>query len=64
MTIAILTVSSLSLVASAGSLFIMARTAKKLDVAGEKVRADVEQFKAKTDRNVRRIKTALAEWEI
>lgn len=64
MNIAILSISSLSLVASVGTLVIMYKTSKKLDVAGKKIKTDVETFKAKTDRNVKRIKAALNEMEL
>ena len=64
MNVAILTISSLSLVASVGTLVIMYKTAKKLDAAGKKVKDDVETFKAKTDRNVKRLRATLNEMEL
>lgn len=60
---AILVVSSLSLVASLGTLAIMAKTAQRLDQASKKVATDVETFKQKTDRNLARVKSVLSQME-
>ena len=64
MQIAILTVSTLSLVCSAGTLIIMSKTAKELNEAKARVENDVETFKAKTDRNVRRVRSMISELEL
>lgn len=64
MQIAILTVASLSLVASAGTLLIMAKTAKELKDTKARVEADVETFKNKTDRNVQRIRNTINDLEL
>lgn len=63
MNIAILTTSVLALACSATTMVIMYRTAKKLDDTAAKVKGDVETFKAKTDRNLRRVRSALGEME-
>lgn len=64
MQIAILTLSAIGAITGTASLLIMAKTARELQVAKTKVEADVENFKEKTDRNIKRIKTALNELEL
>lgn len=64
MKLAILLVSSASLVCSASTLYIMAQTAKKLDAAGQQVKTDVETFKQKTDRNIKRIRSVIEDLEL
>lgn len=64
MQIAILSISSLSLICSAGTFFIMARTAKELKDAKAQVETDVEVFKQKTNRNVSRLRSAINDLEL
>lgn len=64
MQIAILTVSSLSLIASVGTLAVMVKVAKELKTAKAEVETNVEVFKAKTDRNLARIKRTMSELEL
>lgn len=64
MNIAILTISSISLVCSAGTLVIMLKTAKELQNAKTQINRDVQVFKEKTDRNVGRMKSALNSLEL
>lgn len=64
MNIALLTITSLSLVTSAGCLAVMLKTAHELKIAKTQVESDVATFKAKTDRNIKRLKSALGEMEL
>lgn len=64
MNVAILAVSSLSLACSAGSLYFLYKTAKKLDETTTKVKTDVQTFKEKTNRNLGRVKMILGEMEL
>lgn len=64
MNVAILTISSLSLVVSLGTLAIMAKTAHELKTAKTQIEYDVQVFKEKTDRNVSRIKSTLNDLEL
>ena len=63
MQIATLTLSGLAFVASAGTLLIMAKTARELKVGKEQVQEEVVQVKQKMDRNFRRVKAVLSELE-
>lgn len=60
MNAAILVVSSLSLVASSACLFILVKGARE----AQAVKAEVEQFKSKTNRNFAKVKTVLGEMEL
>ena len=60
MNIAILVVSSASLVCSAGCLAIMLKGAKK----AEEVATEVEKVKAKVGRNATILKSALSQMEL
>lgn len=64
MTTAILAISSLSLACSAGTLYIMHRTAKKLDEAGAELKREVEVVKTKMNRNAVVMKTAISSLEL
>lgn len=59
MHIALLIVSSASLICSAGCLCIMAKTAHELKAAKDQVDAEVSNVKAKVDHNARVVKIAL-----
>lgn len=64
MQIAILTFSIIGAATGTASLLIMAKTAKELKHAKDEVESNVETFKAKTDRNIKRIKSVLSEMEL
>lgn len=64
MNVALLTISSLSLVTSLATLAIMAKTAHELKEAKIEVEANLEEFKTKTERNVRLIRTTLNQLEM
>lgn len=64
MHIAILTVASLSLVCSAGTLIIMAKTAQELKTTKHKVEEDIQIVRTKVARNAAVVKTALSELEL
>jgi hypothetical protein len=64
MNIAILTISSLSLVCSAGTLLIMAKTAKEMQNAKTQVDRDIENIKSKVTHNAKVVKTALSALDI
>lgn len=64
MNVAILTVSTLSLAASVGTLLIMAKTARELQHGKEQVEQEVKVFREKTNRNFKRVKAVLAEMEL
>lgn len=59
MNVAILTISSLSLLCSAGTLLIMVKTAKELKDAKTKVETDVAHVKAKTNTALASLRGAL-----
>lgn len=60
MNIALLIISSASLVCSAGCLCILIKGAKE----AQAMKSDVEDFKTKTNKNIGIVKTALSEMEI
>lgn len=64
MNVAILGFSIIGAVTGTASLVIMYQTAQKLDAASQKVKTDVDTFKQKTDRNIKRIKSVLNEMEL
>ena len=64
MKFAILAISSLSLICSAGTLVIMAKTAKELQAGRVKVETEIETVKTKVARNAAVMKTALAQMEL
>lgn len=63
MQIAILTVSSLSLIASAGSFMILAKMAKEMHTAKTQIEAELEGVKAKVTHNAKVVKAALGSLE-
>lgn len=64
MNIAILSISSLSLVCSAGSLYFMYKTHKSVTATAEKLSTDVEAVKAKVSHNAEVVKTAISSLEV
>lgn len=64
MNIAILIISSASLICSAGCLCIMAKTAKELQAAKAEVDTEVASLKTKVSRNAQVVKTALGQLEL
>ena len=60
MNIALLTISSLSLVTSAATLAILAKTVHELHQA----KKEIEDFKSKTNRNLDRVKVTLGQMEL
>lgn len=64
MSIAILTVSSLSLICSAGTLYFMARTAKQVSDAKVDVDKKIEEVQTKVAHNARVVKRAFNELEV
>lgn len=64
MNIATLIVSSAALVCSAGTLLIMAKTARELQHGKEQVEAEVAALKSKVSRNAQVVKTALGQLEL
>jgi RAB protein geranylgeranyltransferase component A len=64
MNVAILTISSLSLVCSLGTLVIMAKTAHELKTAKDQMQSDVEDVKLKVNRTLRRSQSILRDLEI
>lgn len=64
MQIAILTVSSLALGVGIINLAIMAKTAKELHDAKLKIDQDVEAFKQKTDRNIKKLRSTINDLEM
>lgn len=64
MNIAILTVSSLSLVASVGTLLIMAKTARELQMVKAEVESTVADVQTKVKHNAKVIGAAFGALEI
>lgn len=63
MQYAILGIASLSLVCSAGTLVIMAKTAKELKTAKITVETKVQDVEAKVNHNAKVVKAALSQLE-
>lgn len=63
MQIAILTFSVIGAASGVASLVIMARTAKKLDETGQRVKTDVDGLKTKVNKNAAVLKAALGQME-
>lgn len=59
MNIAILSISSLSLIASVSTLVIMYKTSKKLDAAGQNLKTEVDNVKSNTNAAIRGMRSAL-----
>lgn len=64
MSVAILTVSSLSFVCSAGCLLIMLKTAKELRLAKIQVETEIDAVKSKVNRNASVVKSAFNAMEL
>ena len=64
MNIALITISTLSLVTSSATLIVMLVGAKKMQAKGKELEAQVEQAKATANTTVRNLKHALNGLEI
>lgn len=63
MNIAILTISSLSLICSAGTLLIMVKTGLELQNTKEDVEIEISDFKEKTNTSIRALGAAISNIE-
>lgn len=59
----ILAMSTMSFVTSLGTLVIMAKTAKNLNDTQARLKGEIGEFKDKTDRNVKIIRSAVRDLE-